>query len=121
MALIITEQELNGITVVRMNGEIVLGAETNAFREKIKGLFLTGKKKILLDVANVGYIDSVGVGVLVACFKSALSHDATLKLVNVGSRFREVLQITRLLTVFETYDSEAAAIQSFAKSLGAAG
>jgi len=115
-----TEQELNGITVVGMKGEIVLGEESNAFREKIKELLMAGKKKIVLNVANVNYIDSTGVGVLVACF-SARSHDAALKLANVWSRFREVLQMTRLLTVFDTYDSESAAIQSFAKSLRAAG
>ncbi|PYU79464.1 MAG: anti-sigma factor antagonist [Acidobacteria bacterium] len=121
MALIMTEQELNGITVVGMKGEIVLGEESNAFREKIKELLMAGKKKIVLNVANVNYIDSTGVGVLVACFNSARSHDAALKLANVWSRFREVLQMTRLLTVFDTYDSESAAIQSFAKSLRTAG
>jgi len=121
MALIMTEQELNGITVVGMKGEIVLGEESNAFREKIKELLMAGKKKIVLNVANVNYIDSTGVGVLVACFNSARLHDAALKLANVWSRFREVLQMTRLLTVFDTYDSESAAIQSFAKSLRVAG
>jgi len=121
LALIMTEQELNDITVVSMKGEIVLGEESNAFREKIKELLMAGKKKIVLNVANVNYIDSTGVGVLVACFNSARSHDAALKLANVWSRFREVLQMTRLLTVFDTYDSESAAIQSFAKSLRAAG
>ena len=108
-----------GITAVK--GEIVLGEESNAFREKIKELLMAGKKKIVLNVANVSYIDSTGVGVLVACFNSARSHDAALKLANVWSRFREVLQMTRLLTVFDTYDSESAAIQSFAKSLRTAG
>jgi len=121
MALIMTEQELNGITVVGMKGEIVLGEESNAFREKIKELLMAGKKKIVLNVANVSYIDSTGVGVLVSCFNSARSHDGALKLVNVWSRFREVLQMTRLLTVFDTYDSESDAIQSFQKSLRAAG
>jgi len=121
MALIMTERELNGITVVDMKGEIVLGEESNAFREKIKGLLMAGKNKIVLNVTNISYIDSSGVGVLVACFNSARSHDAALKLANVWSRFHEVLQMTRLLTVFDTYDSESAAIQSFTKSLRAAG
>ena len=121
MALIMTERELNGITVVDMKGEIVLGEESNAFREKIKELLMAGKNKIVLNVTNISYIDSSGVGVLVACFNSARSHDAALKLANVWSRFHEVLQMTRLLTVFDTYDSESAAIQSFTKSLRAAG
>src|SRR5205814_5929256 len=121
LALIMTEQELNDITVVSMKGEIVLGEESNAFREKIKELLMAGKKKIVLNVANVNYIDSTGVGVLVACFNSARSHDAALKLANVWSRFREVLQMKRILTVFVTIDSELDAIQSFAKPLRAAG
>src|SRR5207247_9101976 len=94
LALIMTEQELNDTTVVSTNGEIVLGEVSNAFREKIKELLMAGKKKIVLNVANVDYIDSTGVGVLVACFNSALSHDAALKLANVWSRSREVLQMT---------------------------
>ena len=116
MPLRMTEQELESITAVAMTGEIVLGEESNAFREKIAGLLTAGKKRIVLNVANVTYIDSTGVGALVASFHSARSHGATLKLANLGSRFHEILQMTRLLTVFDTYDSEAAAIESFTKS-----
>ena len=116
MPLRMTEQELESITAVAMTGEIVLGEESNAFREKIAGLLTAGKKRIVLNVANVTYIDSTGVGALVASFHSACSHGATLKLANLGSRFHEILQMTRLLTVFDTYDSEAAAIESFTKS-----
>jgi len=115
LAFRITEQELDGITVVSIEGQIVLGEESGAFREKIEGLLSAGKKSIVLNLADVSYIDSAGVGTLAASFNRARSHGATLKLANLGSRFREALQVTRLLTVFETYDSEAAAIQSFAK------
>jgi anti-sigma B factor antagonist len=109
------ERDVNGITVLDIDGRIVLGEESNAFREKVKGLLAAGKKKIVLNLANVTYIDSAGLGTLVATFHSARSQGAMLKLANLGAKFKEVLQVTKLMTVFDTYESEAAAIQSFDK------
>src|ERR1700732_1965706 len=108
-----THQEVNGVTVLESEGRIVLGEESNAFRERVKSLLAAGKKKIVLNLANVTYIDSAGLGTLVATFHSARSQGATLKLTNLGSKFKEVLQVTKLMTVFDTYDNETAAIQSF--------
>lgn len=113
MALRMAERDVNGITVLDIEGRIVLGEESNSFREKVKGLLASGKKKIVLNLANVTYIDSAGLGTLVATFHSARSQGAALKLANLGSKFKEVLQVTKLMTVFDTYDSEASAIQSF--------
>ncbi len=113
MTLRINERDVNGVTVVDIDGRIVLGEESNAFRERIKGLLAAGKKKIVLNLANVTYIDSSGLGTLVATFHSARSQGATMKLANLGAKFKEVLQVTKLITVFDTYDSETAAIQSF--------
>lgn len=113
MALRMTDREVGGVTVVDLDGRIVLGEESNSFREKVKGLLASGKKKIVLNLANVTYIDSAGLGTLVATFHSARSQGAALKLANLGSKFKEVLQVTKLMTVFDTYDSEASAIQSF--------
>ena len=115
MALRMTEREVSGVTVLEIEGRIVLGEESNAFRERVKSLLAAGKKKIVLDMKNVTYIDSAGLGTLVATFHSARSQGATLKLANLGSKFKEVLQVTKLYTVFETYDNETAAIQSFGK------
>ncbi|MGA8013661.1 MAG: STAS domain-containing protein [Candidatus Acidiferrales bacterium] len=115
MALRMTDREVSGVSVLDIEGRIVLGEESNAFREKVKGLLAAGKKKIILNLAQVGYIDSAGLGTLVATFHSARSQGATLKLVNLGSKFKEVLQVTKLMTVFDTYDTEAAAIASFPK------
>ena len=115
MALRMTERDVNGVTVLDIEGRIVLGEESNSFREKVKSLLAAGKKKIVLNLANVSYIDSAGLGTLVATFHSARSQGATLKLANLGAKFKEVLQVTKLMTVFETYDNEAAAIQSFPK------
>jgi len=113
MALKITEQEANGVTTVALDGRVVLGEESNAFRDKMNQLLAAGKKNIVLDVRNVTYIDSAGVGALAAVYHSANAKGATLKLANLGSRFKEILQVTRLLTIFETYDSDAAAAASF--------
>lgn len=115
MALRMAERDVNGITVLDIDGRIVLGEESNAFREKVKGLLAAGKKKIVLNLANVTYIDSAGLGTLVATFHSARSQGAMLKLANLGAKFKEVLQVTKLMTVFDTYETEAAAIQSFDK------
>jgi anti-sigma B factor antagonist len=107
------EHDVNGVSVVEIDGRIVLGEESNSFRERIKQLLAAGKKKIVLNLANVTYIDSAGLGTLVATFHSARSQGATLKLANLGTKFKEVLQVTKLMTVFDVYDSETAAIQSF--------
>ncbi len=115
MALRMTDRDVSGVDVIDIEGRIVLGEESNSFREKVKSLLAAGKKKIVLNLAQVSYIDSAGLGTLVATFHSARSQGATLKLTNLGSKFKEVLQVTMLMTVFDTYDSEAAAIQSFGK------
>ncbi len=113
MALKMTEREVNGITVVSMDGRIVLGEESGALRERIKGLLNDKKTKIVLDMGNVTYIDSAGLGTLVATYHSARQQGAAMKLVNLGQKFKEVLQVTKLLTVFEVHDTEAAAVSSF--------
>jgi len=108
-----TDREVNGVNVIDLEGRIVLGEESNSFREKVKSLLAAGRKNIVLNLANVSYIDSAGLGTLVATFHSARSQGATLKLANLGQKFKEVLQVTKLITVFDTYDNEAAAVQSF--------
>jgi len=115
VALRMTERDVSGVSVLDIEGRIVLGEESNSFREKVKSLLAAGKKKIILNLAQVSYIDSAGLGTLVATFHSARSQGATLKLTNLGSKFKEVLQVTKLMTVFDTYDNETAAIQSFGK------
>ena len=115
MALKLTNREVDGISVVALEGRIVLGEESNALREKVKSLLAGGKKNIVLNMDNVTYIDSAGLGTLVASHHSAKTQGAALKLSNLGSKFHEVLQVTKLLTVFDVYDSETAAVRSFSK------
>ena len=115
MPLKMTERTVDGVSVLDLEGRIVLGEESSALRERVKNLLGQDHKKIVLNMGNVGYIDSAGLGALVASYTSAKNQGAILKLVNLGGKFREVLQVTKLLTVFEVYDSEQAAISSFPK------
>ncbi len=115
MALKITNREVDGVAVVALEGRIVLGEESNALRECVKSLLASNKMQIVLNMDKVTYIDSAGLGALVAAHHSARSQKASLRLSNLGSKFQEVLQVTRLLTVFEVFDTEAAAIRSFSK------
>lgn len=115
VALKMTNREVDGVSVVALDGRIVLGEESNALREKVKGLIAAGKKKIVLNMDNVTFIDSAGLGTLVAAHHSAKSQGAGLRLCHLGSKFQEVLQITKLLTVFEVFNTEAEAVASFSK------
>ena len=115
VALKMTTREVDGVTVVALDGRIVLGEESNALRERVKSLIAEGKTKVVLNMANITFIDSAGLGTLVAAHHSAKSQGAALKLAHLGSKFQEVLQITKLLTVFDVYNTEAEAVASFAK------
>jgi anti-sigma B factor antagonist len=115
VALKITQREVDGVDVMALEGRIVLGEESNALREGVKALLAKGQKRIVLNMTNVTYIDSAGLGTLVASHHSAKAQGASLRLSNLGSKFQEVLQVTKLLTVFDVYDSEAAAVRSFTK------
>jgi len=115
MALNITSGEVNGVAVVWLDGRIVLGEETIALREKVRSLLGDGKKKLVLDMKNVKFIDSSGLGALVAVHSSAKASGATLLLCNLGSRAHELIQMTRLMTVFEVSNSEAEAVSRFSK------
>ena len=117
MTVRMTNSEVDGVSVVTLDGRIVLGEESNALREKLKSLIAEGKKKIVLNMANITYIDSAGLGTLVAAHLSAKNQGASVRLSNLGSKFHEVMQITKLLTIFDVYDTEAAAVSSFQSSL----
>jgi anti-sigma B factor antagonist len=111
MALKMTNREVDGVSMVELDGRIVLGEESNALREKLKSLIAEGKKQIVLNMDK--YIDSSGLGTLVSAHCSAKTNGASLRLCHLGSKFQEVLQITKLVTVFDVWDTEAAAVASF--------
>ena len=108
-----TNSEVDGVSVVTLDGRIVLGEESNSLREKLKSMLAEGKKKIVLNMVNIKYIDSSGLGTLVAAHVSAKTQGASVRLCNLGNKFHEVMQITKLLTIFDVYDTEAAAVSSF--------
>lgn len=112
MALKITTREQDGITIVMCNGRIVFGEEAAELREKIKSL-LAQKKKLILNLGGVSYIDSGGLGILVSLYTSARSSGGNIKLANLTQRVGDLLQITKLLTVFEVYEGEQKALDSF--------
>jgi len=110
---ITNSEEVEGVSVVELDGRIVLGEESNSLREELKSLIAEGKKKIVLNMANIKYIDSAGLGILVAAHLSAKTQGASVRLCHLGKKFHEVLQMTKLLTVFDVYDTQEAAVSSF--------
>jgi anti-sigma B factor antagonist len=115
VALKVTSREIDGVAVLALEGRIVLGEESNQLREGVKSLLAKGKKKIVLNMSNVTFIDSAGLGTLVASHTSAKTQGASLRLCHLGSKFKEVLQITKLVTVFDVDNTEADSIRSFSK------
>jgi len=115
MKLKITSSDVDGASVVVLEGRIVIGEESKALREEVKSLIAKGRKNIILNMSQVEYIDSTGLGTLVAAHVGAKTHGATLKLSNLGRKFNELLQLTKLLTVFEVCNTEAAAVASFSR------
>jgi anti-sigma B factor antagonist len=112
MKLNISTKQIGDVSVVALTGRILLGEESNSLRERIKSLICEGKK-IVLNMANVTYIDSTGLGILVAAHVSAQKQGTALCLSDLGNKFHDLLQLTRLLTVFSVYATEADAISSF--------
>jgi anti-sigma B factor antagonist len=115
VALMLTSGEVDGVAVVWLDGRVVLGEETGALRDKVKSLIAEGNKKLVLNMSNVTLIDSAGLGALVAAYSSTKSGGASLRLCHLGTKFNELLQLTRLITIFEVYNTQADAINSFSK------
>jgi anti-sigma B factor antagonist len=112
MNLKMDTKAVNGVSVVHCSGRIVFGDEASLLRSKLKEI-LASNKKIILDLSDVSYIDSGGLGTLVGSYSTARSAGADIKLAGLGQRVRDVLQITKLVTVFEVYDSEQKALAAF--------
>ena len=109
-------RQVGDVTVMDMTGRIVLGEGSTALREALRDLVTHGDKKILLNLGDVSYIDSSGVGELVAGFTTVTNRGGQLKLLNLAKRVQDLLQITKLYTVFEVHDNEAKALKSFSAS-----
>lgn len=101
------------VNVVDINGKITLGEGNVILRDTIRNLLARGEKKILLNLGDVTYIDSSGIGELVSSFTTTTNQGGQLKLLNLTKKVQDLLQITKLLTVFEVFTNEAEALQSY--------
>jgi anti-sigma B factor antagonist len=108
-----TTRQVDGVSVVDLSGRITLGEASVAVRDAINDLMDKGNKKILLNLTEVNYVDSSGIGVLVSSLTTVRSHGGELKLVNITKRIRDLLQITKLYSLFDIKDDEATAVASF--------
>ncbi len=113
MSLKTSSRQVGGVTVVDLSGRIVLGDGSSILRDTLKDLAGRGQKQILLNLADVSYIDSSGLGALVSGYTSLKGQQGQVKLLNLTTKVRDLLQITKLLTVFEVFNDEAAAVRSF--------
>ncbi|HBY63633.1 MAG TPA: anti-sigma factor antagonist [Solibacterales bacterium] len=114
MSVKLTTRQVGDVTVIDAAGRITLGEGSSAFRDTIRDLIAKGDKKILLNLGDVSYIDSSGIGELVSAFTTVTNHGGILKLLNLTKRVQDLLQITKLYTVFEVHEDEAAAVRSYA-------
>jgi anti-sigma B factor antagonist len=119
MHMTTSTRQVGGVTIVDISGRIVLGEECAALRDLISGLLSKGHKKILFNLGDVNYIDSSGLGHLVSAFTSVRKQEGELKLLNLTNKVHDLMQITRLYTVFDIMDDEAVAVKSFGPSVAA--
>jgi len=110
----LTVRQVGDVCVVDAVGRLTLGEGSSTFRDTIRNLVGQGNKKIVLNLGDVTYIDSSGIGELVSAFTTVTNQGGRLKLLNLTKRVQDLLQITKLYTVFEVFDDEAAAVASFA-------
>ena len=109
----IENRTVGDIHILDVSGKIMLGEGTMAVRNSVRELLKNGTKKIILNLGDVNYIDSSGIGELVSSFTTVTNQGGQLKLLNLTKKIQELLAITKLLTVFQVYDSEQAAVASF--------
>ena len=112
----IEERGVGDVVVLDLKGKITLGEGDELLKDKVNSLLNQGQKKILLNLADVPYIDSAGLGEVVRTYTTVSRQGGSLKLLNLTKRITDLLSITKLLTVFETFDSESEAVKSFTAS-----
>ena len=113
MSAKLTSRQVGDVTVIDAAGRITLGDGASSFRDTIRDLAAKGNKKLLLNLAEVSYIDSSGIGEMVSGFTTVTNNGGQLKLLGLSKRVKDLLQITKLYTVFEVFDDETTAIRSF--------
>jgi anti-sigma B factor antagonist len=114
-----SSRQVDGVTIVDCSGRITLGEGSVILRDTVRDLLSKGNKKILLNLGDVNYIDSSGIGELVSAFTTVKNQGGELKLLNLTKKVHDLLQITKLLTVFDVHEDEAKAVASFDKGTAA--
>ena len=109
----VKERQAGDVTILDMSGEVRIGDSSVAFRDVVRKLTADGKNKILLNLAGVNYVDSSGIGELIANYTTVSRQGGQLKLLNLTDRIQNLLVITKLLTVFDSYEDEGEALKSF--------
>ena len=115
MSMEFRTRQLDDVTIVDLKGRITLGEASVSVRETVRDLLSKGRKRILLNLGDVNYIDSSGIGELVSAFTVVKKQGGELKLLNLTKKIHDLLQITKLSTVFDVTDDESAAVRSFGK------
>ena len=111
----IAERESGAVTILDLSGRITLGEDGNLLKDKLQSLLHQGKKNILFNLGQVSYVDSAGLGAIVSAYTTVTREGGSLKLANITKKLQDLLSITKLLTVFETFDSEDEAVRSYKK------
>ena len=113
MALKTTTRTEGDVTILKLDGNITLGEASGSLRDAVRNAIANGTRKMILDLGGVYYIDSAGLGELVGCYATAGNKGAKLKLLNLQKKVEGLMQITKLITVFEVFEDEAEAVRSF--------
>jgi anti-sigma B factor antagonist len=113
----ISERAVGDVMIVDVSGKVTLGDGGDAMlKDKMGSLVQQGQKKVLLNLGDVSYVDSAGLGAIVQAYATLNKNGGSLKLLNATKRIKDLLSITKLLTIFETYDNEPEAVRSFGAS-----
>lgn len=113
MALTAKARQVGNVAIVDLHGKVTLGENTGILRDELRSLLAQGKKHIVLNMKGVSYVDSAGLGELVGAYTTAANQGGAVKLLHLQGKMRDLLQITKLETIFPTFDDEQAAVQSF--------
>ncbi|MBV8832806.1 MAG: STAS domain-containing protein [Acidobacteriaceae bacterium] len=113
MALHAKVRRVGNVAIVDLNGKITLGENTGILRDELRSLLAQGNKQIILNMADVSYVDSAGLGELVGAYTTATNQGGSVKLLNLQGKMRDLMQITKLHTIFSTFDNEQEAVSSF--------
>ncbi|MCC7153410.1 MAG: STAS domain-containing protein [Bryobacterales bacterium] len=113
MSVSIQVRQVGDVTIMSCTGQITLGEATSAFRNTVREILNKGAQKLLIDLGKVTYLDSSGIGELVGSYSSASRAGASMKLVHLPKKIYDLLQITKLITVFQVFEDEAEAVRSF--------